>query len=316
MSTCLIDRTLSYLPVNPEFVQKEQLLKYINSIFDCGADYVEINSDVLKILDGEDLSERYIFRIITVDDMKLSLNYKFAYISMHSGFAPFFSRLSKSNDIIAEINADEYYSVAALLDFKSNNDLKNISMIQLTGVISTSIESTSSLLSWYKHNFHIPLAVCPTNTMLSGSGDAINFCNEKADAITLSFGRNHYYTSFEDFLVNRQILRESPMPKEVIAAVCTASLAFMRVFASLPCGMERIAFKDNVTAAPVYDIEKGIVFRPYKPVKAKKYNSTTVIERQIKTIGLEREIEDAIIDMLKETNFSFYQNIIKRNIID
>ena len=45
-------------------------------------------------------------------------------------------------------------------------------------------------------------------------------------------------------------------------------------------------------------------------------SNENIIEKQIRTIGLEREIEDAIIDMLKKTNYSFYQNIIKRNFID
>ena len=36
-----------------------------------------------------------------------------------------------------------------------------------------------------------------------------------------------------------------------------------------------------------------------------------IIERQIKTIGLEKEIENAILEMLKKTNYGFYQDIIR-----
>ena len=63
MSTALIDRTLSYTDINPEYIDKNELIKYIDGIFLCGADYVEINRTVLKLLDNTDFSEKYIFRI-------------------------------------------------------------------------------------------------------------------------------------------------------------------------------------------------------------------------------------------------------------
>lgn len=316
MPTSMIDRTLSYLPVNPELISKNEIMKYIDGIFACGASYVEINSDILKLLGDMDFSERYILRISSVADVKLCLDYKFAYISLPVGFSPFFKKLALFHNIIAEIHTDEYSALAHLLTLKENRNLNLISMIRLTGIVSSSTESSAALLRWYKMNFHIPLDICPLNTMLSGAGDAITFYKAKADAVTLSFGRNHYYTSFEDFLINCQILSRTSMPAEIISALCTTSLAFMRIFNSIPCGMERIAIKDSPVISPVYDIEKGIVFRPFKPAHKKTANKENIIEKQIRTIGLEREIEDAIIDMLKKTNYSFYQNIIKRNFID
>ncbi len=316
MSTCLIDRTLSYLPVNAEFVSKEQLLKYIDAVFDCGADYVEINSDILKILDGVDLSERYILKITSVEDVKLSFDYKLAYVSMHIGMRPFFKSISQVHNIIAEVYADEYSSELYLSALKDNDVLSYISMLRLTGILSSDSENTQAFMNRYRFHFHIPLDICPINTMLSGSGDAIDFYKHNADSVALSFGRNHYYTSFEDFLINRQLMQQTPMSHELISALCNASLAFMRVFCSIPSGVDRIVFKDNPAAAPVYDIEKGLVFRPVKAIRKNPQSPETILEKQIKTIGLEREIEDAIIDMLKSTNFSFYQNIIKRNIID
>lgn len=316
MSTALIDRTLSYLNVNPDFVEKNEIKKYIDGVFACGADYVEINSTVLGLLEDEDFSERYILRINSVEDVKLCLNYDFAYIVLPAGLSPFFKRLAQKHSIIAEIYTDEYAAVADLLTLRENSRINDISMIRLTGVIATGQKSAESLMRWYKLNFHIPLDICPLNTMLSGSGDAIAFLNEKADAISLSFGRNHYYTALEDFIINRQILSRSFMPPELISALCSTSLAFMRIFCSIPCGMERIAVKETPVMAPVYDIEKGLVYRPFKPASKKQQAQENIIEKQIRTIGLEREIEEAILEMLKKTNYSFYQNIIKRNIID
>lgn len=316
MSVALIDRTLSYTAIKPDFTDKNDLIKYIDGVFACGADYIEINSTVLKLLKGTDLSEKFIFRINSLSDIKLSIDYDFAYVVLPFALSPFFGKLSKKHSIIAEIYTDEYSVISDLLTLKEHPGLTDISMIRLTGIISTTNENTRSFMKWYKANFHIPVDICPLNTMLSGAGDAISFLRENADAISLSFGRNNYYTSMEDFIINRQILKQSFMPPEIISAICSTSLSFLRIFSSIPCGMERIVVKDSPVMAPVYDIEKGLVFRPFKPVSKKSEEKENVIEKQIKTIGLEREIEDAILDMLKKTNYSFYQNIIKRNIID
>ena len=316
MSTAIIDRTLSYLTLKNKLVEKSELMKYIVGVFACGADYIEINSTVLGFLKDEDLSQKYIFRITSVADMKLSLDYNFAYISLPLSLSPFFEKLSQRHSIIAEIFTDEYSVLSELLTLKNHPRLNTISMIRLTGIIATNAENTRSLVSWYKHNLHIPLDICPLNTMLSGSGDAVSFLRANADAISLSFGNSNYYTSLEDFLINRHILQRSPMPQEVISAMCSASLAYMWIFNALPSGMERIAIKDSPVMAPVYDIENGVVYRPFKPVSKRPKNQENIVEKQIRTIGLEREIEDAIIDMLKKTNYSFYQNITKRNIID
>lgn len=316
MSTVLTDRTLSYMNINQKFADKEALLNYINGVFSCGADYVEINSGLLELLDGEDLSEKYILQICSVKDIKLCVDHKFAYVSIPADLSVFFDKLSVFQNIIAEVQSDKYSIISELLDHKEHDHFRNVSMIRLTGLLSSDEADMKALLGWCRFNFHQPIDICPLNTMLSGSSDALDAFNCGADAVSLSFGRNHYYTSFEDFLINRQIMRRSVMTPESIAALCNASLAFMKLFCTIPSGMERLAIKDGPTPSPVYDIEKGLAFRPFKPGRRKLPDNENIIERQIRTIGLEREIEDAIIDMLKKTNYSFYQNIIKRNFID
>ena len=316
MSTALIDRTLSYLSVNQKYVNKNQLLAYIDGVIACGADYVEINSSLLPLLEDEDLSEKYILQICSVKDIKLCVDRKFAYVSIPASLAVFFEKLSVFQNVIAEVQSDKYSIISNLLEYKNDDRFQHVSMLRLTGLVSTDEDDMKSLLSWCRFNFHQPLDICPLNTMLSGCSDALDAYRCEADAISLSFGRNHYYTSFEDFIIYRQIARRSAMQPETVAALCNTSLAFMKTFGTIPSGMERIAIKDAPILSPVYDIEKGLVFRPFKPGKRKEKDTENSIERQIRTIGLEKEIEDAIIDMLKKTNSGFYQNIIKRNFID
>ena len=316
MKTAIIDRTLSFLPINHEYTEKAHLMKYIESLFECGTDYVEIGRDIVEILGDIDYSERYIFKIRKTTDMSVAVNHDFAYVNIPLPFVKLFSRQRKSQNIIAEIFTNEYSVLSELLRLKESKYLNSISLIRLTGIISSSQESADRLLQWYKMNFFIPLDICPVNTMLSGASDAISFYRAGVNSISLSFGRNHFYTAFEDFIINKHLLQRNRMSPELISAICSASMAFLRLFGTIPSGMERIVTNENPTLSPIYNIESGMVFRPFKPVKKSDSNEMNVIEKQILTIGLEREIEDAIIEMLKKTNYSFYQNIIKRNIID
>lgn len=316
MKTAVIDRTLSFLPINHEPDTKTHLLNYIDKLTDCGVDYFEIGSDVVDILGEINYSERYIFKVRKTTDMAVAVKYDFAYVTVPHQFVKLFSRQQKKQNLIAEIFTNEYAVLSELLRLKESKCLSNIALVRLTGILASSQESIEKLVGWYKANFFIPLDVCPINTALSGASDAVGFFKAGADSISLSFGRNHYYTAFEDFLINKHILQRQRLSAEIISAICSASLEFLRVFGTIPSGMERIVTNENPTLAPVFNIESGMVFRPFRPSRRPDSAEPTVIEKQIKTIGLEREIEDAIIDMLKKTNFSFYQNIIKRNIID
>ena len=94
MSVALIDRTLSYMTINQKFADKEALMAYINGVFSCGADYVEINSSLLPLLEGEDLSEKYILQICSVKDIKLCVDQRFAYVSIPASLSVFFEKLA------------------------------------------------------------------------------------------------------------------------------------------------------------------------------------------------------------------------------
>ena len=121
MSTVLTDRTLSYMNINQKFADKEALLNYINGVFSCGADYVEINSGLLELLDGEDLSEKYILQICSVKDIKLCVDHKFAYVSIPADLSVFFDKLSVFQNIIAEVQSDKYSIISELLDHKEHD---------------------------------------------------------------------------------------------------------------------------------------------------------------------------------------------------
>ena len=135
--------------------------------------------------------------------------------------------------------------------------------------------------------------------------------------ITLSFGRGYYYTSLEQYIISLHITRRTALHNDVVKAICIASFVFTDIFCALPSGLARMLDTDGEISAAVYDTETGTMYKPYRVGRSRRLTpQESLIDRKIKSIGLEHEIETAIIDMLKKVNFSFYKDITKRRIID
>lgn len=317
MKTAVTDKTLSYLPFNPD-TKPERIMAYVEAVFACGADYVEINGQIAELLRDEDLSERFILRIKQNSDIKICCEKQFAYVVVPHSLRNLIRSMSPFQQIIVEAHVDEFSAHAVLLGLHHNLELTNVSMIRLVGVFGDSDDSVGALVKWNKRNSYIPLDICPLNTMMTGVSDAISAYAAGVDMITLSFGRGYYFSALEQYLISVHILKKSIMQGDVIKGICRASLIFTEIFSAIPTGLERILETDSEIGAPVFDIETGISFRPFRSPSSLKepLREESVIERKIKSIGLEREIEDAIIDTLKKVDFNFYRDITKRNHID
>ena len=316
MKSAVIDKTLSYFPYNTENVGEAKLLEYCKAVMACGADYIEIDGKTAQLLESQDLSESYILRVQNVSDLKLCMRRRFAYVVVPYQLASPFFKIGGMQQIIVEANADEYSAQSMLLYLQEIIDMRKVSMIRLTGVFGGA-ESVEYLVKWNKENSYIPLDICPLNTMMTGVSDAISAYMSGADAVTLSFGRGYYYSALEQFLINIHIFKKTYMQEEVIRGICTASLLFTEIFGAIPCGIERILDSDSDVCASVHDIEHGVSYKPFRAAQKKKYTpKESVIEKKIRSIGLEREIEDAIIETIKKVDFSFYKDITKRNFID
>lgn len=316
MKSAIIDKTLSYFPYNAEKTVEAKISEYCEAVMTCGADYIEIDGKTARLLEEQDLSERYILRVQTVSDLKLCMRRRFAYVVVPYQLASAFFKIGGMQQIIIEANADEYSAQALLLHIQEIIDVRRVSMIRLTGVFGGA-ESVEQLVKWHRKNSFIPLDICPLNTMMTGVSDAIGAYVAGADAVTLSFGRGYYYSALEQFLISIHIYKKSYMQEDVIRGICTASLLFTEIFGAIPSGIERILETDNDICASVHDIERGVSYKPFRNSRRRVYNTREgVIEKKVRSIGLEREIEDAIIETIKKVDFSFYKDISKRNFID
>ena len=191
--------TLSYFRYSPQ-ITAEEILAYTKAIFACGTDYIEIDRETAMLLNGTDLSEKYIFRVKNISDIGYCKDKSFAYVTVPVFMAGYASVLAPEQQIIVEVCADEYSAQAMLLYIRHFSFLSKVSMIRLTGVFCDNGENMEALIKWYHSNFFVPIDICPLNTMMTGVSDAIRAYSAGADMITLSFGRGYYYSALEQYL--------------------------------------------------------------------------------------------------------------------
>ena len=314
MKTAVTDRTLSYMKFDTEHTTPEALNAYTKAVLACGADYIELTSDAASVMGLEDFSEKYILRVRNVFDCGFCTANRFAYALVRFSAAGLIDRIPDDQPVILEINADEYSAQAMILYLHRFTFIRRISAIRLTGLFGDDMEA---LVKWCRANLFLPVDICPLNTMMTGSSDALAALAAGANMITLSFGRGYYYTSLEQYIISLHITQRSSLRNEVIKAICIASFVFTDIFGVIPAGLARMLETDGEVTAAVYDTETGVMYRPYRSTaRPASRPQESMLDRKIKSIGLEHEIETAIIDMLKKVNFSFYKEITKRNIID
>ena len=314
LRTAVTDRTLSYLKYDAEHVSAASLNAYANAVFACGADYMEINSQTAALMALDDYSEQYMLSIHNAYDAGYCCGNRFAYAVVPFCCANLIDSLPEDQPVIVEINADEYSAPAIILFLHSFGFIRRVSAVRLTGLFGDNIDT---LVRWCRSNLFLPIDICPLNTMMTGASDAVFAQKAGADMLTLSFGRGYYFTALEHYITSLHIMRRTVMHKDVIKAICIASFLFTELFSVIPAGLARMLDTDGEIGAPVCDVEAGVMYRSYRAVRRSDNAYTeSVIDRKIRSIGLEQEIEDAIIDMLKKVNFSFYKEITKRNPID
>ena len=314
LKTVVTDRTLSYMKFDAEHTTPEALAAYSKAVFACGADYIELTSDAASAMAIDDFSEKYILRVRNAYDCGFCEANRFAYALVRFSAVGLIDRLPEDQPVILEVNADEYSAQAIILYLHRFSFIRRIAAIRLTGLFGDSI---GALVRWCRSNLFLPVDICPLNTMMTGSSDALAAEAAGANMITLSFGRGYYYTSLEQYIISLHITRRTSLHNDVIKAICIASFVFTDIFGIIPSGLARMLETDGEVTAAVYDTETGVMYRPYRSSGARPAPpAESMLDRKIKSIGLEHEIETARLDRLKKVNFSFYKVITKRNIID
>lgn len=300
LMAAVIDRTLSYMPLNTEFVQKNHIFSYLNALKECGTDYIEIGRSALSLLDSEDLSERCIFRVENEADLSYCEDRRFAYVSVPHSLSHLFRTLSRNQNILIELYADEYSAPAILLRLKSSGLLRYISVIRLTGFFSAEAQPMEKLIRWFHKEFAQSIDICPLNKAMIGCIGAIGAKEAGADAVTLSFGRDFRYTSLESYYIDSHILSRTYMPKEVIMGICRASSAYLEIFGSLPCGLNQLNELAERLNSPICNPERGILYRRVMVRGKETRTCRDDVRQKIQEKGLETELEESILAAVRK----------------
>lgn len=299
--SAIIDISLATVPLVAAPEKKKALSDYIEALTMCGVNFFEISPGVLPLLEGEDLSKRFIMRISNLSDLILCRDIEFAYISLPMRLSGFFKELSARSRIIAEVNADKYSAHAMLLYASSEKFSPYISMIRLiSGSVSTDGKDMTELVSFFRRHSMTPIDICPLNNQMTGFISAVGALKANADAVTLSYGCDYHYSSLEDFYINSNIMRRTFMPKEILTGICKASMAFLELFEKAPCGIEKMGELEKRIDAPVFDIARGTRYFPYRASKQGENQPAEAVKRKIKDLGYDEQTEEYILELLRK----------------
>ncbi|MCM1335814.1 MAG: hypothetical protein NC237_12265, partial [Eubacterium sp.] len=262
-------------------------------------DYIVVGRNVLLVMEGENLSERYIFRAEKETDLFFCRDRRFAYVCVPYSLSRHFETLSRNQNILIELFADEYSAPAILLRLKYSGVLRYISVIRLTGFFSVENGKMKRLIRWFRSEFAQAIDICPLNRGLAGCVGAIDARDAGADAITLSFGRDYRYASLESYYIDSHILSRTYMPKEVIMGICRASSIYLEIFGTMPCGLGQLNELANRLNSPIYNIERGILYRKIT-IRKDERERNAAVKRTVEELGYENELEKSILEAIKK----------------
>ena len=309
MKTAITDKTLAYARYNPSHVPDQALKAYSESVLGCGADYIEVNVGTAGRLADTDFSENYILELQQPSDLAFCEEHRFAYVVLPFFLVGMIDRIPEDQPVILEKSADEYSAHAVIMFLHRFTFIRRISAIRLTGIFG---ESTADLVKWCRTKLYMPIDLCPLNTTMSGTMSAIDAADAGASMITLSFGKGYYYTALEEYLIGYNTTRRIMLDNKVIKAVCTASFLYTEIFGVIPAGLARMIDAETNITAPVYDAESGMLFKPYRVLGGiRRAEKDDTVTRKIKSLGLELELENAVIEAIKKVDLNLY-NVIKK----
>lgn len=300
----IIDASLSRTPIMA-LPEKNGTIEYIRLLAECGVKYFEIDPSLLTVLEDEDLSKKYIFRVNSWENATICRKKRFAYVVIPWKLRRLCGAIAKQNRVILEINIDHYNAPAMIMCALSSKYTKSISMLRVNNYsYSPTGEEIDALLKWYKRRYMLPIDICPMNYYMTGNVCAMAAEKNGADAITLTYGRNVETTALENFLVEKFASRARDIPFEIITSMSRAIKYYFGIFLKMPYGFNNIEELSNRVECPLADISSGQMYRIYRVRRKRVQPKENVIEKKVKSLGYDEQMEDLIIQLLDKVKIS------------
>lgn len=296
----IIDMSLSKTFVSRFFSDKKAVEEYVYLLNKSGVDYFEVKTNMLAFLPKENNSGKFIFRVEKKEDAALCGDFAYAVVPLEN--VKLCSKIAKSTRVILEIRADAYSAPAMIMYAMSLRAAKHISMLRIIyDAYSYSGSEIRELIKWYKEEYMVPIDVCPLNFYMTGNIAALSAESAGAEAITLTYGSNHEFTSFESFVTERSLTRGGELTSAVIGGLSESAKYFGRIFGKCPCGIDNMDLLARRLDSPLAEIETGRMYRIYRVRNEKKHEtSESAVEKKIKSLGYDEEIEEYLLELLKK----------------
>jgi len=296
MKPVLIDRSLVDINFCGDVDEKETFA-YVASIAEAGASYVELGLDSLLKVPRPLGSEKYIYRLSAPEEFEIANAFNFAYALVPLRLSYITHKLNLP--IILEIDIDGSDIFEVLPVIASNLDFSRLNMLRLTGEFDP--ETIPQNIANYRRRMTLPIDICPKNNSLTALSSAIAAYRASADAVTLSFGDDENYAALEEFLIMAAAVFGIMVSRDYLTGICKATL-----IASL------IAHMKNTNLAMMmkrymycpFNIENadGVPKQKRRIMLKSAESEMPAAARAVSALGLERELSNEIIGVLKGCN--------------
>jgi len=296
MKPVLIDRSLVNIKFRDD-TDKKEAFAYICSIAEAGASYIELGLDALSKLPKPGGSEKYIYRLSDAEEYIIANAFAFSYAVVPLSLSYITNKLNLP--IILEIDIDGPDIFEVLPVIASNLDFSRLNMLRLTGEFDP--ETLPQNIARYRRRMTLPLDICPRNNRLTALSSAIAAYRSQADAVTLSFGDDENFAALEEFLIMIAAVYRIYVSGEYLSGICKATMIASLIaevrYTNLAMMMKKYMY------CP-FNIENAdFVSKQGRRVTLKNtLNDMPAAARALSALGLERELSEEIIAVLKGCN--------------
>ena len=303
MRTAIIDRSLSGVKFK-ETVNKYDVLTYVKSLIEAGADYVEVDLHALARLPEPDGAVNYIFRIKRAEEFMIANALPFSYALLPLKYTHLISKIKIP--VILEINTGDADILALLKIVSESIDFTKIALLRLIGDFNRkTTEEFTKILRGIRMKYAVPIDICPLNTTLGALSSSIAAFDAGVDSITLSFGNSSNFTPLEEFLISLATIHKFIIKKNYISGICHAA-AFSSCFSEIETvNLKMLMKRYQLSPQKVEKADEAPLLRSnyYKKSKRK-----SLLEKKLDFLEVDEDLSAEITEKLKKYGMDFYEN--------
>ncbi|MCX7920566.1 MAG: citramalate synthase [Clostridia bacterium] len=211
--TKVIDRTLPEILTEKRKLSRMDIIDLCWKLKNIGADLIEINRDILKILGKLPKGITFLFRIECDEDLQLLKNTDISYcISKEEAF--FNKNVLENNRLKAlnrfiEIKADSISELLSVIETKGTGWGGQIDCLRITGLNNFLCEDWINAVGQVSKSLNVKIDICPDNHFYTATALALEAIKNQSDYVTVSFagfGGEYGFAALEEVMVGMRVL--------------------------------------------------------------------------------------------------------------